>query len=162
MKRTIVAASLLAVLLLAVSGCASVPDPSSIPPETTVADLSQNGQEALDDNNFKAAEVYYQLIIDRYGSDPKALTSAEFEIAHMRIKNKEWADAKIRLEAIIARYESTGGAGLPPEFLVLAKNDLKKIPVDAPTIVETPTIVDAPAADAPAVDAPAVDETPAQ
>ena len=146
MKRTIVAASLLAVLLLAVSGCASVPDPSSIPPETTVADLSQNGQEALDDNNFKAAEVYYQLIIDRYGSDPKALTSAEFEIAHMRIKNKEWADAKIRLEAIIARYESTGGAGLPPEFLVLAKNDLKKVPaiVEAPAEAETPAVDETP------------------
>jgi len=155
MKRTIVAASLLAVLLLAVSGCASVPDPSSIPPETTVADLSQSGQEALDDNNYKAAEVYYQLIIDRYGSDPKALTAAEFEIAHLRIKTKKWADARTRLETIIARYESTGGAGLPPEYLVLAKNDLKKIPAEAPAIVDAPAIVEAPATDAPTTKAPA-------
>lgn len=137
MKRTIVVVSLLAMLLLAVSGCASVPDPASIPPETTVADLSQSGQEALDDNNLKAAEVYYQLIIDRYGSDPKALTAAEFEIAHMRVKARKWDDAKARLETIIARYESTGGAGLPPEFLVLAKNDLKKIPADTPAAVDT-------------------------
>ncbi|HNQ97632.1 MAG TPA: hypothetical protein PKH81_06050, partial [Treponemataceae bacterium] len=90
--------------------------------------LSQSGQAALDESNFKAAEVYYQLIIDRYGSDPAARTAAEFEIAHMRLKQKKWADARSRLETIIARYEEAGGAGLPPEYLVLAKNDLSKIP----------------------------------
>ena len=33
-----------------------------------------------------------------------------------------------RLNTIIARYETSGGAGLPPEYLVLARNDLARIP----------------------------------
>jgi outer membrane protein assembly factor BamD (BamD/ComL family) len=92
-------------------------------------ELSVKAQMALDKNNYKAAEVYYQVIIDRYGSDMAARTAAEFEIAHMRIKKSKWDEAKPMLEEIIKRYESTGGAGLPPEYLVLAKNDLAKIPV---------------------------------
>lgn len=116
------------ILALGLSACASVPDAASIPAEMTVGELSQKGQAALDDDNYKAAEVYYQTIIDRYGTDTGTLTAAEFEIAHLRMKKKNWADAKVRLETIIARYESTGGAGLPPEYLVLAKNDLARIP----------------------------------
>lgn len=119
----------LAALTVSVTGCMSVPDPASISADSSVAELSQLGQSSLDDNNYKAAEVYYQTIIDRYGEDMNARTAAEFEIAHLRIKKGEWADAKARLETIIARYETTGGAELPPEYLVLARNDLARIPV---------------------------------
>ena len=49
----------------------------------------------------------------------------------MRLKKKAWADAATRLDAIIERYDSTGGAGLPPEYLVLAKNDRARIPSKA-------------------------------
>lgn len=130
MKRTLLSASLATMIALAFAGCASIPDPATIPQDTTVLELSQLGQEAIDDSNYKAAEVYYQTIIDRYGTDPSALTAAEFEIAHIRMKKKEWVDAKARLETIIARYETAGGASLPPEYLVLAKNDLARIPAD--------------------------------
>ena len=61
-------------------------------------------------------------------ADLGARTAAEFEIAHLRLKAKKWADATARLDAIIARYETTGGAGIPPEYLVLAKNDRARIP----------------------------------
>lgn len=127
MKRKNLKALLCAASLLAVTGCRSVPDPATIPTEMSVAELAQKGQSAFDSNNFKAAEVYYQLIIDRYGTDVSALTAAEFEIAHLRMKKKDWDDARIRLEALIDRYEIAGGAGLPPEYLVLAKNDLERI-----------------------------------
>jgi hypothetical protein len=170
MKRTLLSASLATMIALALAGCASVPDPASIPQDTSVLELSQLGQEAIDDSNYKAAEVYYQAIIDRYGSDPSALTAAEFEIAHMRMKKKDWADAKGRLEVIIARYEKAGGASLPPEFLVLAKNDLARIPADKSASDKSAT--DKSAADKfadkvptdkiPAQpDAPATDATPA-
>jgi hypothetical protein len=135
-----------AVLLLAATGCMSVPDPSSIPADVTVNQLKQKGQEAFDYNNLKAAEVYYQIIIDRFGTDMSALTAAEFEIAHLRIKEKKWTDARTRLETIIARYDGEGGATLPPEYLVLAKNDLARIPATAkkPVAVKTPAVVAAP------------------
>lgn len=157
MKRTLVSASLAAIIALAIAGCASVPDPSEIPQETTVLELSQLGQEAIDDSNYKAAEVYYQTIIDRYGSDPAALTAAEFEIAHLRMKKKEWADAKARLEAIIARYETAGGASLPPEYLVLAKNDLARIPADKSATDKSTS--DKSATDKPSADKPAPGST---
>lgn len=120
-----------AVILFTASACMSVPDPATIPADASVAELSQLGQSSLDENNYKAAEVYYQTIIDRYGTDMSARTAAEFEIAHLRVKKNDWEDAKPRLEAIIARYETTGGTDLPPEYLVLARNDLAKAPVKA-------------------------------
>lgn len=128
MKRNKIAIFCTGLVVLALSGCMTVPDPSEIPMETSVAELSQKGQTALDNNNYKAAEVYYQAVIDRYGQDLAVKTSAEFEIAHIRVKQKKWADARIRLEQIINRYETEEGAGLPPEFLKLARNDLLKIP----------------------------------
>lgn len=129
MNRNTAMASLAAMLLLAATGCSSVPDPATVPADMSAAELSQKGQSAFDVSNYKASEVYYQLIIDRFPNSPEVTVGAEFEIAHLRVKQKDWADAKARLDAIVARYETTGGAGLPPEFLVLAKNDLKKIPV---------------------------------
>jgi len=132
MKRNFTPVLLGAVLLFALSGCMSVPDPADVPVELSIAELNQQGQKAFDASNYKAAEVYYQLIIDRYGTDLSALTGAEFEIAHLRVKQKSWDDAKVRLETIIARYAETGGAGLPPEYLVLARNDLKRVPVAEP------------------------------
>ena len=117
-----------AALLVAAASCKSVPDPATFPDDISIASLSQKGQESLDDSNYKAAEVYYQTIINRYGTDTAALTAAEFEIAHIRMKQKNWSDARVRLDAIIARYEEAGGAGLPPEYLVLAKNDRARIP----------------------------------
>ncbi len=122
-------ASLATVLVLTAAGCSSVPDPATIPLDMSAAELSQKGQNAFDQSNYKASEVYYQLIIDRFPDSPDLIVAAEFEIAHLRIRRKDWGDAKTRLDAIIARYETTGGAGLPPEYLVLAKNDLTKIPV---------------------------------
>lgn len=117
-----------AACLFAAVSCATVPDPESVPQDLTVPELNRLAQDAIDDNNDKAAEVYYTLIIDRFGSDPAVLTAAEFEIAHIRVKNEKYSDAARRLQTIISRYEATGGAGLPPEYLVLARNDLAKVP----------------------------------
>jgi len=142
-----------ALLALALSGCASVPDQSSIPPERTVGELSQDGQSALDDNNYAAAEVYYQTIINRYGTDASVAVAAEFEIAHIRMKQKDWPDAAKRLGEIIQKYASAGGTALPPEYLVLAKNDFARVPEAARKPYENvkapaqPTTVDQTAAD---------------
>lgn len=116
------------VTVLLSTSCATVPDPSTFPSDMTVVELSQKGQEALDRNRYVAARVYYQAIIDRFGTDSSALTAAEFEIAHTYIKQKNWTAAEPMLLTIIERYETTGGATLPPEYLVLAKTDISRIP----------------------------------
>ena len=127
MKRTILPALLSLTIILIFSGCMTVPKSGDVPADQTVIQLSQSGQEALDKSNYKAAEVYYQLIIDRFGTDTAALTAAEFEIAHIKIKQKNYTEAKTMLEARVARYQGAGAAGLRPDYLVLAKNDLAHI-----------------------------------
>ena len=127
MKRTILPALLSLTLVLIFSGCMTVPKSADVSTDLNVIQLSQMGQESLDQSNYKAAQVYYQLIIDRFGTDAAALTSAEFEIAHIKIKQKNYTEAQTMLEAIIARYQTAGVAGLRPEYLVLAKNDLAHI-----------------------------------
>jgi len=127
MKRTILPALLSLSIVLIISGCMTVPKSGDVPADKTVIQLSQMGQESLDKSNYKAAQVYYQLIIDRFGTDIKALTAAEFEIAHIKIKQKNYTEARTMLEAIAARYETAGSVGLRPEYLVLVKNDLARI-----------------------------------
>lgn len=122
------------VALVFLNGCKSVPDPEMLPLEMTIIELSQKGQESLDSNNYKAAKVYYQVIIDRYGTDIGALTAAEFEIAHILLKQKKWEPSKTMLETIISRYEAAGGTSLPPEYLVLARNDLERLNKEAPLL----------------------------
>ncbi|HHU36079.1 MAG TPA: hypothetical protein GXZ47_02500 [Treponema sp.] len=128
MKHPIFSTIVAAIALFSLVSCATVPDPESIPTDLSVAELSRRGQTELDNNNYKAAEVYYNLIVTRYGTDTAALTAAEFEIAHIRIKQEKYEDAASLLQNLIGRYETSGGAGLPPEYLALAKNDLEKIP----------------------------------
>jgi len=127
MKRTILPALLSLTIVLIFSGCMTVPKSSDIPADQTVIQLSQAGQESLDKSNYKAAQVYYQLIIDRFGTDAVALTAAEFEIAHIKIKQKRYSEARTMIDEIIARYEAAGATKLSPEYLVLAKNDLARI-----------------------------------
>ena len=123
--RSIAAAAIAAALML--SSCKSVPAKEEIPEELSMQELSLQGQNELDKNNYAAAVVYYEVIIERFGSDPRALTAAEYEIAHIRVKQKHWSEAKPMLQRIVARYEAAGGAGLPPEYLVLARNDLNRV-----------------------------------
>ena len=115
-----------AAVALLVFSCKSVPLKEEIPEGLSVQELSLMGQNELDRNNYAAAEVYYETIIDRFGNDPRAVTAAEYEIAHIRVKQKHWKEARPLLERIVARYEGSGGAGLPPEYLVLARNDLRR------------------------------------
>ena len=123
--RQLTIAALAAALLL--SSCKSVPAKEEIPEGLSVQELSLQGQNELDRNNYNAAVVYYEVIIERFGSDPRALTAAEYEIAHIRVKQKHWSEARPILERIVARYDAAGGAGLPPEYLVLARNDLVRV-----------------------------------
>ena len=123
--RMLALAVLAAALLLA--SCKSVPAKEEIPEGLSIQELSLKGQSELDRNNHEAAVVYYEVIIERFGSEPRTVTAAEYEIAHIRVKQKHWSEARLLLEKIIARYDAAGGAGLPPEYLVLARNDLQRV-----------------------------------
>lgn len=124
-KSTIFFLGLCLSFLLLVS-CATVP--KTVPEDATVEELTLLGQDSLDQSNYKAAEFYYQTILNRFGSDLSVAVGAEYEIAHIRIKQKKWADAKERLDKILSYYDSEAADYLPPHYKILAEIDYKKIP----------------------------------
>lgn len=111
---------------LIIFSCASLP--KEVPEDASVEELILLGQSSLDVSNYKAAEFYYQTVINRYGSDLSVSVGAEYEIAHIRVKQKKWADAKERLENILSYYDSEMADYLPAHYKVLAEIDYKKIP----------------------------------
>ena len=118
--------TLLILLTFCLIACSSVP--TDIPQDLTAIELTQKAQTAFDNGNLKAAKVYYQTILDRFSDNPSAVCGAEFELAHLEIKNKNWSEAKTRLTTLINKYKEDTNSTLPREYLVLAQNDLKKIP----------------------------------
>ena len=63
MKHKALFTSLSALLVFATVSCMTVPDPESVPDGLSVAELNLKAQESIDESNYKAAEVYYNLIL---------------------------------------------------------------------------------------------------
>ena len=116
----------LILLSLAFLSCSTVP--KAVPDDASVEELTLLAQDSLDVSNYKAAEFYYQTILNRYGSDLSVAIAAEYEIAHIRVKQKKWDDAKVRLINILSYYESDIASNLPAHYKILAEIDYEKIP----------------------------------
>ncbi len=110
-------------------GCTSVP--KEIQADLTAAELTQRAQEYLDSGNYDAAELYYQTLMDRFGTDMSVCVSAEFEIAHLKIKDNKPNEARPLLEKILSYYETDTADTLPPEYRKLAQNDLDRISTES-------------------------------
>ena len=79
---------LITTMVFMVCACKTVPKPEEIPLDASPIELAQKGQTALDDNNYKAALVYYQTLLERHGEEPAIRIAAEFELAHLLMKRK--------------------------------------------------------------------------
>ncbi len=124
-KSIFVALTFLAVIFIV--SCASIP--KEIPLELTAKELNQKAQECAAVENYAGAEVYYKTLIQRFGMDTSVLVPAEFELAHVYIKQKKYDKAKPVLERVLSYYEVDTGT-LPREYKKLAQIDLDKIPQD--------------------------------
>ena len=113
-----------------VVSCASIP--KEIPLELTAKELNQKAQECTAVENYAGAEVYYKTLIQRFGMDTSVLIPAEFELAHVYIKQKKYDKAKPVLERVLSYYEVDTGS-LPREYKKLAQIDLAKIPQEDAT-----------------------------
>lgn len=111
------------IMLISLFSCMTVPKESEIPVDATAADLAQKAQEAFDSGNRRAARVYYETILKRFPDDESACIAAQYEIAHLHIKKRQWKDAYTILEKIIAKYEGPMAMHLPPDYYKLAKID---------------------------------------
>lgn len=106
--------------------CGTIPTEATVSPDLTPTELNQKAQEELDKGYIKSALAYYEILLNRYGQDVSVRTGAEYEIAHIYIKQKKWLEADYMLKMIINRYETAGGASISPKYYVLAKNDYAK------------------------------------
>ena len=111
------------IMTLSLFSCMTVPKEAEIPEDSSAADLTQKAQEAFDAGNYRAARVYYEVILKRFADDESVCVAAEYEIAHLHIKKRQWKEAYTILEKIIAQYEGPMAMHLPPDYYKLAKID---------------------------------------
>jgi tetratricopeptide (TPR) repeat protein len=115
-------------LLLAVSGCRSVPEITEIDPDLSPDELFQMAQKAFaDEDNYKAAIVYYQAFLDRFPGNISRGVEAEYEMAFIYYKQGKYEESKARFEALIERYEQEGAEVLPAWPRILAEKVLQSI-----------------------------------
>lgn len=124
MKKTFLLILFVA-LSVFVAGCASGPE--VIPEDASVAELIQYAQTNIDNGKPGKAKEYLYAVLERYPDDMEAVCCAEFELAHIEVKAKNWKKAEELLTNLLARYEADTTGTLPRAYRVLAENDLKKI-----------------------------------
>ena len=121
----IFAAVILITALSVLAACRTVP--ASVSEGISEAELLQLGQASIDNSNYKAAEFYYTKVIELYGQNISSVIAAEYELAHIKIKRKNFAQAKPALQRILAYYDDPQTSSvLPPAYKKLVLNDLAK------------------------------------
>ncbi|NLL99929.1 MAG: hypothetical protein GX220_00530 [Treponema sp.] len=113
------------ILLLCFISCNSIP--KEIPENVTPEQLLRNAQESFDKLNYKAAEYYYNAAISRTISNPKMLLQAEFELAHMYVKLKNYKKAQPILQRLLESYNAPEAQAYPQSYKKLIELDLEKI-----------------------------------
>ncbi len=126
-KSRYVLTAIVCVLLFALLiSCQTVP--TEVAYDVTEAELLQMAQSAIDNSNPDAARFYFETMIARFGMNHASLVVAEFELAHLDVKEGNFKDAQPVLERIISYYEDPQlSMLLPPAYKKLAQIDLAKI-----------------------------------
>ena len=127
--KNILRVSLPALLMaVAASPCMGLGAKKEVPPEASDREIIQMAQQAFNNSNFKLSEHYYNVLLQRYGTNTVDYIIGKFEIAHIAIRKKDYSTAVPILTEIIDIYDETPTGELPPSYKVLAQNDLKKVP----------------------------------
>ena len=124
MKFSKLLSALLITSILVIS-CTGIP--KELPEDITVAELTREAQNKQDKGQYKAAEYYYNAAIARSINNPQELLFAEYELAHMQIKQKRYDEAKPTLERLYSYYTAGENLGYPPAYKKLIEMDLAKI-----------------------------------
>jgi tetratricopeptide (TPR) repeat protein len=107
--------------------CTCAGGPVNVPEGLSPAEIIQRAQEASDRNRYNVALQYYQALRERNPGNDEMICTAEYEIAFIHYKQKDYALAKNEFNALLERYEAPGGYNLPQEFKILANIVLKRI-----------------------------------
>jgi len=92
-----------AVLAIVLLSCSTVP--SEIDPELSQAELIQNAQEAVDEENYDAAIAYYQAVAERFPDDLEALATARYETAFIYYKRGDMERARAGFVELLGMYD---------------------------------------------------------
>ena len=111
---------------LVVFSCASGA-PAVIPENLSPAELTQRAQEASDRNRYEVSLQYYEAIIERFPFDIDNIIAAEYEIAFIHYKQKQYETAKAEFSDLLERYNTPDEALLPPSFKILSLKIMEKI-----------------------------------
>jgi tetratricopeptide (TPR) repeat protein len=101
--------------------------PVEIPDDLTPAKLIQRGQEASDRYNYGASIQYYQAVIERFPYDIDSVIAAEYEIAFIHYKQKNYTQAKAEFNRLLDRYNIPDQELLPAQFKILSNRILGEI-----------------------------------
>ena len=115
-------AALIAMILIS---CNSVPD--EIPEELDASQLIQLGQDNYDAKKYRAAQMYFNAVLERYGTDIKRYVEAKYELGHLFIKTKNYRSAYNNFQEILEIYENIP-VGLSGAYKRLSQLELEKIP----------------------------------
>jgi outer membrane protein assembly factor BamD (BamD/ComL family) len=123
MKYTTFAGFLFAALLTV----SCVTKPLVIPDNLTAAEITQRAQEASDRNKYAVSLQYYEAILERFPLDIDSVCAAEYEIAFIHYKQKQYDIAKIEFTDLLERYNIPDEALLPAQFKILSQKILVNI-----------------------------------
>ncbi|HUW41440.1 MAG TPA: hypothetical protein VMV90_10535 [Rectinemataceae bacterium] len=125
LTKALILGALAGTLALSLGACYTVP--KTIPQNLTAQQLVQKAQDESDASNYKASLVYYQALIDRYGSDPAFLCEGEYELAFIAYKEGRLADSKAGFEKLLAIYAGPNGDSLPQGYKILGQKILAHV-----------------------------------
>jgi len=126
--KIVLTISISAILGSALISCASTK--AEVPYEASDREIVQMAQEAFVSGDNDGALYYYETLLMRYGSSLSVYVEGKYEIAHIYLKQKRYAEAKEIYLEILDIYQSSAYGSLPGSYRKLAQNDLAKIPVE--------------------------------
>jgi outer membrane protein assembly factor BamD (BamD/ComL family) len=108
-----------------ITACAS--GPVVVPEDMSPSEIIQRAQEASDRNNYDDAKQYYEVLLERFGTSSDLVCTAEYEIAFLNYKQKNFTEAEAGFNQLLARYEGTDAILLPQHFKILAEIVMEKM-----------------------------------
>ena len=100
---------------------------ANISEDMTPAQLIQRAQEASDRNRYNLAMQYYEALYQRHRHSIDLVITAEYGIAFIHYKQKNYQQSREGLNTLLARYDNPDAVWLPQQYKKLAEIVLARI-----------------------------------
>lgn len=110
--------------LFCLFSCATL---KSVPEDLTASQIIQMGQNYLVSGDYKSAELCYNTVIERYGTNAAIYVEAKYELGNVYFKAKKYDEAYQTFTELLDIYGYSQG-NLPGAYKKLAQIGIDKIP----------------------------------